>query len=427
MAGYAFRPTGCTLVHDELHARAVVFNDGAASVAILAMDLIALPQDLVTQIREGIAREVGLAPEAVMLSCSHTHGGPNLGLYNSMGTRDAAYVDVLVRKLVGMTRQAAETLKPAVLTYGRAPVQIGVNRRQTNPKTGQTVLGQNYAGPVAPYVDVLGVAEPSGGTFAILFSHACHGTTLGGDNLRITADFCGYAADHVRRETDGVVTPLFLQGCCGNINPFRRGTYISAAHNGRTLGQAAMSAWRSATALYDDEPLGFAESVVQIPLQAPPPVEKCEAQVAEWEARLAQEKQSGNMGAILNAEGLLTYHRYELEQARAGDAERTAAFPIQVLTIGGARFVGLPAEVFVQYALDFDVQLDQPVFTLGCANGALNYLPTAADYPYGGYEVEYAHKYYHSLMYTEACEPIVRAKVYEMIGVEKPDLSAYAV
>jgi hypothetical protein len=188
-----------------------------------------------------------------------------------------------------------------------------------------------------------------------------------------------------------------------------------------------MSAWRSATALYDDEPLGFAESVVQIPLQAPPPVEKCEAQVAEWEARLAQEKQSGNMGAILNAEGLLTYHRYELEQARAGDAERTAAFPIQVLTIGGARFVGLPAEVFVQYALDFDVQLDQPVFTLGCANGALNYLPTAADYPYGGYEVEYAHKYYHSLMYTEACEPIVRAKVYEMIGVEKPDLSAYAV
>lgn len=362
-----------------------------------------------------------------MLNASHTHGGPNLGLYNAMGSRDAAYVDVLVRKLVGMTRQAAETMKPAVLTYGRAPVQIGINRRQTNGKTGQTVLGQNYAGPVAPYVDVLSVAEPSGGTFALLLSHACHGTTLGGDNLRITADFCGYAADHVRRETDGVVTPLFLQGCSGNINPFRRGTYISAAHNGRTLGQAALSAWRTATALYDDEPLAFSEQVVELPLQAPRSVAECEASVAEWEAKLQQEKAAGATGAALNAEGLLTYHRHELSQATSGNPDLKAPFPIQVLTIGGAKLIGLPAEVFVQYALDFDVQVDQPVFTLGCTNGALNYLPTAADYAYGGYEVEYAHRYYNSLMFTPECEKLVRAKVYEMIGVERPDWAEYAV
>lgn len=426
MAGYAFRPTGCTLVHDELHARAVVFNDGHAAVAILAMDLIALPQDLVAQIREGIAREVGIPREAVMLNCSHTHGGPNLGVYNAMGSRDPAYVDVLVRKLVGMTRQAAETMKPAVLTYGRAPVQIGINRRQTIGTNGRTVLGQNYAGPVAPYVDVLSVAEPSGGTFALLFCHACHGTTLGGDNLRITADFCGYAADHVRRETEGGMTPLFLQGCSGNINPFRRGTYISAAHNGRVLGQAALNAWRNASPLYDDEVLAYAESVVELPLQDPPSVEQCDASIAEWEAKLQQEKASGNMGAILNAEGMLAYHRYEREQARKGGGLK-APFPIQVLTIGGAKFIGLPAETFVQYALDFDVQIDQPVFPLGCTNGALNYLPTAADFALGGYEVEYAHKYYNSLMYTPECEKLVRAKVYEMIGAENPDWTPYSV
>jgi hypothetical protein len=427
MAGYAFRSSGCVLVHDELHARAVVFNDGGAAVAILSMDLIALPQDLVQQIREGIAREVGLAPEAIMLNCSHTHGGPNLGVYNAMGSRDPAYVDVLVRKLVGMTRQAADTMKPAVLSYGRAPVQIGINRRQTNAGTGRTVLGHNYAGPVAPYVDVLSVAEPSGGTFAILFNHACHGTTLGGDNLRITADFCGYAADHVRHETDGGVTPLFLQGCSGNINPFRRGTYISAAHNGRTLGQATLSAWRTATPLYDDEALAYAESVVELPLQPPPSIEECDRAVAEWEQKLEQEKAGGNMGAILNAEGMLAYHRYEREMAASGRTDFTASFPIQVLTIGGARFIGLPAEVFVQYALDFDVQVDQPVFTLGCTNGALNYLPTAADFALGGYEVEYAHKYYNSLMFTPECEKLVRAKVYDMIGVEKPDWTPYSV
>lgn len=426
MAGYAFRPTGCTLVHDELHARAVVFNDGRTAVAILSMDLIALPDDLVTRVREGIATEVGLEPAAIMLNCSHTHGGPNLGLYNAMGSRDPAYIDVLVRKLVGVTRQAAETMKPAVLAYGRAPVQIGINRRQTCPKTKQTVLGLNFAGPVAPYVDVLSVSLPSGGTFALLFAHACHGTTLGGDNLRITADYCGYAADHVRSESGGGITPLFLQGCSGNINPYRRGTYISAAHNGRTLGQAALHAWHNATPLYDDEPLGFEERTVELPLIPPRTVNDIDAEIADWEQKLADAKAGGNMGAILNAEGMLTYCRKERELATTGQSSFTMPFPIQVLTIGGARFIGLPAEVFVQYALDFDNQTDQPVFPLGCTNGAKNYLPTAADYAYGGYEVQYAHRYYNSLMFTPDCERLVREAAYEMLGVQQPDFTPYS-
>jgi len=344
-----------------------------------------------------------------------------------MGSPDPAYVDVLVRKLVGMTRQAAETMKPAVLSYGRAPVQIGVNRRQTDPASGHTVLGLNFAGPVAPYVDVLGVALPSGGAFALLFSHACHGTTLGGDNLRITADYCGYAADYVRSESEGGLTPLFLQGCGGNINPYRRGTYISAAHNGRTLGQAALHAWENATPLYDDEPLTFEERVVDLPLMAPRPVDAIDAEIAQWEKKLADEKAAGNMGAILHAEGMLTYCRKERELAASGQTSFTMPFPMQVLSVGGVRFIGLPAEVFVQYSLDFDAQTDQPVFPLGCTNGALNYLPTAADYAYGGYEINDAHRYYNSLMFAPECERLVRETAYDMLGVESPDLTPYTV
>jgi len=342
-----------------------------------------------------------------------------------MGSRDEAYVDVLVRKLVGVTRQAAETMKPAILSYGRASVQIGINRRQVNGGKGGAIIGQNFAGPVAPYVDIMSVSEPSGNTFAMLFCHACHGTTLGGDNLRITADYCGYAADHVRHETNGGVTPLFLQGCSGNINPFRRGTYISAAHNGRVLGQAVLNAWRKATPLYDDEPLAHAIETVELPLLPARSVAECDAAIAEWEERLRVDKATGNMGAILNSEGMLTYHRHEREIAERG-ASPTRAFPVQVLTIGGARFIGLPAEVFVQYALDFDVQVDQPVFTMGCTNGALNYLPTAADYQYGGYEVEQAHKYYNSLMFTSDCEKLDRAAAYRLLGVDDPDWRPYS-
>src|SRR2546423_7242815 len=153
MCGYAFRPTGCAAVHDPLYARALVLDDGSASVAILAMDLIGLDFDMVEAVRTGVSEQTGIPPAAIMLTATHTHGGPNVKAFNTMGSRDPAYVDVLIRKLIGITVQAARRMRPASLAWGRAPVQIGVNRRQV-PRAdgGATRIGVNHAGPVMPWV-----------------------------------------------------------------------------------------------------------------------------------------------------------------------------------------------------------------------------------------------------------------------------------
>jgi neutral ceramidase len=425
MGGYAFRPTGCVAIHDELHARAIVFHDGGVPVGIVSADLIGFSDGMVQQIRQSVWDAVGIPPEALMLNASHTHGGPNVKEFNAMGPIDEAYIDILTRKIVGAVRQAADTLKPAQLSYGRSPVQVGVNRRAA-ASGGGTTIGHNYAGPVAPYVDVVAVSEPSGDLFAMLFTHACHGTTLGGDNLRITADYCGYAADAVRRQTDGKATPLFLQGCSGNINPMRRATFTAAAHNGRMLGGAALQAWQDAGPLMEDEPISHAIRTVQLPLSPPPPVEECRETVARCEAQLAADRAAGSVGAILNSEGLLAYAQLELQIAEAGCPPEPAQMEIQRIAVQGACFVGLPAEVFVQYALDLDAQALGPVFTLGCTNGAHNYLPTAAAYELGGYETNHAHRYYHNLMYSPASERIVREALYDLLGVAEPDWTPYS-
>src|SRR5690349_2032153 len=108
MCGYAFRPTGCTAIHDPLYARALVLNDGNSAIAILSMDLLGLDFDLVDAVRDGIQQETGIPGAAVMLAATHTHGGPNVGHLNCMGSRDPAYTDVLVRKLIGITVQASQ-------------------------------------------------------------------------------------------------------------------------------------------------------------------------------------------------------------------------------------------------------------------------------------------------------------------------------
>ena len=73
-----------------------------------------------------------------------------------------------------------------------------------------------------------------------------------------------------------------------------------------------------------------------------------------------------------------------------------------------------------------DAQALGPVFTLGCTNGAHNYLPTAAAYELGGYETNHAHRYYHSLMYSAESERIVREALYDLLGVSEPDWTPYS-
>lgn len=425
MCGYAYRPTGCIGVHDELFARALVVDNGDTRLGLVAMDLIGLDFDLVERVQQQVLQEVGIPPERLMLNATHTHGGPNVRAFNTMGSRDDAYTDVLVRKIAGAVKQAADNLRPAQLVYGRAPVQLGINRRERRKEDGRTVLGHNYGGPVAPWVDALGVLDARGKPFALLFSHACHGTTLGGDNLLITSDFCGAATHEILRQTSGGVMPFFLQGCAGNINPHPRGTFEHAQAHGRTLAEAALEALDKASLL--KEPLLSCEvSTVNLPLLPPPPPEACDRNIAEWEAKVQEEERTGHMGRILHAKGMLEYAKYERRMAEVRTNPVTE-FSLQLFNLHGARILGLPAEVFVQYALDFDQQAMGPVMTLGYTNGIHGYLPTAADYEIGGYEVEHAHRYYGTLMFAPDCERIVRQAAYRLLDIERSVLVPYRV
>src|SRR5271157_6386263 len=75
MAGYAAR-TGRSLgVHDDLHVRALVLDDGQCAVALVAAEVLALDSDFVARARAEISEATGLPGEAVMIAATHTHGG----------------------------------------------------------------------------------------------------------------------------------------------------------------------------------------------------------------------------------------------------------------------------------------------------------------------------------------------------------------
>ena len=433
MAGYAPRLTAATGVHDPLFASALVLDDGNEQIAIVSADLISLPTDLVKSIRADIAVQIRVQESAVMLHCTHTHGGPYVGTFRCMGDRSPAYEEILCRKIAGAAAQASSGLRPARLMYGEAPVQIGVNRRAGGGGRG-VQMGQNYAGAVCPIVQTLCVSSLDGRTFALLFCHACHPTTVGGENLQFTSEWPGAAATHMKRRfvldgpTNGVerdAIPIALQGCCGDINPIRRGSWDAVAENGEMVADAAHTArWNSHGSL--SGAIKHRETTLALPTLPPIPLETARSAVAEWEARLGSDRANGaEIGRVLFDQGHLEWAKDQVERNAAEPHGGTTSFRIQLLDLGGVSIIGFPAEMFVSYQLDLMRQSRSPVFALAYTNGCINYLPAANDYPAGGYEVSEAYKYYADPMFAPESEQMVRAAAYELMEFVDPDITPY--
>ena len=68
-----FSPIPSTHIHDELHARCLVLDDGKTKLALVVCDLLGLSRSLSLEARRQIQAATGIPPENVMISGTHTH------------------------------------------------------------------------------------------------------------------------------------------------------------------------------------------------------------------------------------------------------------------------------------------------------------------------------------------------------------------
>src|SRR5688572_4277598 len=68
-----FAPYPAEHVHDELHARCLVLDDGKTKLALVVCDLLGLHRSLSIEARRLIQEGTGIPPENVMISATHTH------------------------------------------------------------------------------------------------------------------------------------------------------------------------------------------------------------------------------------------------------------------------------------------------------------------------------------------------------------------
>lgn len=368
LAGYASRAAmgPASTVLTPLHLRVVALRQGERTVVVMVGDLLWFGPDNMARIEASLADRFGLAPEQLIVNGTHTHSGPQPSDWFTvgLGEPDAAWVDTLHEHVVSATGEALATFAPVTMEIAQRPYQLGVERRFA--RSG----GRERAAPLQQQLSVVNFrpADGSDGIIATLVHHACH-PTLHSDNA-VTADFAGAAADSLEAAGDAEIA-LYLQGCCGNVNPdayegtqFRHGGLPEISAMGEGLAEAVRSVSDQGVPVVPD--LTWARRDVVVPTEPAPDTAELERL-----AGLGLLKESGWADLLL---------------ARP---ERRTAPPLRLSRIGlgeDLQLIGLGAEVTSPYANHVTEVFGPRALTLGYCNGMLTYLVTAEQLADGGYE-----------------------------------------
>jgi hypothetical protein len=389
LIGYGDRSGGCRSVHDDLTATALVLDDGTTQLTIIALDMLALNEQIVARARAGIAACWHIPGEQVMICCSHTHSGPIAYADEKSKRQDRQFIDGLVDKLVTAVGEALKTTVPVSAGCSRGEAHIAVNRRQLLPD-GRMVIGVNPDGPVDRSLNVLqfrrcGNDEP----LVTLVNMACHATILGPDSYAVSAEWPGV----MRREVESATGArcMFVQGATGNLNPHHE------------WGENDLEVMEQVGRDVAEQVLG---SLVTLkPLSASPLQARCDT---AW-LPIVPQMGPGGKRPITYKEALAEYAgiprllvdrvlntRYPwkttLEQR---DGQWQAPMEIQVFCLGDCALVAHAAETFNE--IGTAIKDGSPALIAlfaGYSNGCIGYLPTAAAHALGGYEVKLTPYFY---------------------------------
>ncbi|MDE3096356.1 MAG: neutral/alkaline non-lysosomal ceramidase N-terminal domain-containing protein [Chloroflexota bacterium] len=452
--GYGGRTGGSVAVHDDLHARAIVVDDGVTQAAIVGCDLIGVDRRLVAAARERASAATGIPAAHIMIAATHTHAGP-AGLRRDL---DEALTDVTARAIAGAIAAAHRDRRPAVLKAGRGSVDS---------------VSQNRRDPAGPYDDTLRVLlfdapDPRDGAIAAIVNFACHATVLFSTNMAISADYPGYAVRTVQQIIGGAPV-VFLNGACGDVNPaWIEQRYDEAARVGSIVGAEA------ARRLQELRPLGAGQKVwnirwdeltgkavpsgeliaapavrvasrsVAVPLRALDPPGAYDRRIADLERRLGDTPGAGlaHEGEAAHRRGAAssdptTVHdgpanapggsiegrrrameqmtRYRTERGVAerlgpGAAGKLLHPEVQAIALGGGCVVlGLPGECFAETGQAVQAAAGLPHLLVACyANHYVGYLVPRHAFAEGGYEPGAA-------MLDETAEQTMRTAAIELV------------
>lgn len=210
-------------VRDRLWARAMAFEAGGEPAVIVSNDLCVIYRASTERVCELVSGATDVPPERVMVTCTHTHSGPETGGLIGWGQPDPPWIELLPDRIARAAIAAVEDLRPATLAYAQVTCEgIGHNREYGGPRPSlEEALDDDWRPERPELTDtkahVLVARDEADEMLGFVSSFGCHPVVCCAKSRWIHGDFCGVATNLIEREHPGS-TGLFLQGANGDVN-----------------------------------------------------------------------------------------------------------------------------------------------------------------------------------------------------------------
>ena len=357
---------------DDLQLHGLALDDGKTKTLLMSFDLLGMDADIIGRMRSACAKELGVPDCNVLLTCTHTHGGPHtrkysgakdygktpVDMYAPPEDIDAGYVAFLEKTTVDAVRNLAQNgcWRECRVGFFSSQCDENRNRRYTTVEN----LASFNAHRRALHKLTTGIADKELGTIVLLDAanyeplyvignYAAHPLTFhapGRGGLTITADYPGFYRRYVESSTGAQA--MFVSGACGDLVPKDDELGVNGARRvGENLAMASVAGIidvkRNATRFVLDRP-------------------RLGAKIVKLKSRL-------------RAPYRKMYGKDEAEME------------LQIMAIGDIAFVGVPGETVNELGLE--IKWHSPfkrTFIAYCATDYFGYMSTANQIAAGGYE-----------------------------------------
>jgi hypothetical protein len=400
-----FIPHYARYIHDPLHAKALVMQQGETMIAIVVVDICSIKKELIDRIKIRIQELCGIPATNILISATHTHAAGSVT--DSLLTPvDFAYREKIFHLVTETVVKAVHNLQPAKIGFGSAKEPRHVTCRRyfmkkgftsINPVTGKQDIiktnpfnGEEFIdhpeNELDPEVCYLGVQGLNGNWISILANYSVHYV---GDweNGTISADYFGVFSNKLQQKlnADQDFVGIMSNGTSGESNTwdfihperyptayFEKSELIADELSDKVIQSLQALQWET------DPELSSRYVEIDVPVRKPSATELEDAKkiVADSDYRAIR---------IVDAENLKKI--YAREQVLLNEFPDMISFPVQAIKIGNCFIGGLGGEIFAETGLSLKrLKNERKYFTISLANGNAGYIPPAREFELGGYE-----------------------------------------
>lgn len=378
---------------DPVHARAIVLDDGQTKIAVVIVDNLMMPRELLDEAKSIAHAATGIPPERMLIAATHTHSAPSvMGCLGS--DKDERYAKTLPPLIAKSIDEANKNLQPAKVGHGSAmaPEQtatrrwifrpdrvrvdpFGVQNMRANMHPGyQSADAIGPTGPPDPEITILSLQTADGKPLAVLANYSMHyygSTPVSADYF---AKFCSALGKLIDPEASAKPLVILSAGTSGDSYladyslPKARAWTIDSYS--KQLAETAFAGWKKIEHKPDAK-ITMKESL--LPLKRRVPTEERLAWSKERVAKLAGKKPRAQPD-IYAREQIFLHEEPQRE------------LKLQAIAINDFAITALPNEVYALTGLKLKLGSPLPLtMNIELANGADGYIPPPEQYPLGGY------------------------------------------